>query len=161
VTATTPSDLQGSGIASAGSEWLTRIARSTEAVVIPLIAVIAAGLLFSIFLLLLGKSPIEFYKLLWIGGFGTEFSWTNTLVRAGPLIFTALCVAIPARLGMVVIGGEGALVLGGFTAAAIAIAFLGWAPVVDGAAGDVRHRGRRRRGVDRVRRRAPALSRRQ
>ena len=34
--------------------------------------------------------------------------------RAAPLILTALCVAIPARLGLVMIGGEGALVLGGF-----------------------------------------------
>jgi simple sugar transport system permease protein len=127
VTATTPSDLQSSELSATGGEWLTRIGRSAEAIVIPLIALLAAAALFSVFLLVLGKSPVEFYKLLWIGGFGTEFSWTNTLVRAGPLIFTALCVAIPARLGMVVIGGEGALVLGGFTAAAIAIPFLGWA----------------------------------
>lgn len=109
------------------SEVIGRILRSAEAVVIPVFAVLVAAGLFSIFLLVLGKSPVEFFSLLWTGGFGTSFSWTNTLVRAGPLIFTALCVAIPARLGMVVIGGEGALVLGGFTAAAIAIPFIGWA----------------------------------
>ncbi|MYZ48768.1 ABC transporter permease [Propylenella binzhouense] len=109
-------------------DLLARLGRSAEAILIPLFALVAAAILFSIFLLVLGKSPAQFFSLLWLGGFGTPFSWTNTLVRAGPLIFTALCVAIPARLGMVVIGGEGALVLGGFAAAAIAIPFIGWAP---------------------------------
>ena len=79
-------------------------------------------MLFSIFLLVLGKSPVEFFALLWRGGFGTAFSVAEHAgQRAAPLILTALCVAIPARLGLVMIGGEGALVLGGFAAAAIAI----------------------------------------
>ena len=47
------------------------------------------------------------------GAFGTWFSWQNTLTRAAPLILTALCTALPAQLGLVIIGGEGALVLGG------------------------------------------------
>ena len=73
------------------------------------------------FLLALGKSPGDFYSLVWRGGFGTAFSIQNTLQRSAPLILTGLAVAIPARIGLVVIGGEGALVLGGFAAAAIAI----------------------------------------
>ena len=47
------------------------------------------------------------------GAFGTWFSFQNTLQRAAPLMLTALCTALPARLGLIVIGGEGALVLGG------------------------------------------------
>ena len=47
------------------------------------------------------------------GAFGTWFSLQNTLQRAAPLILTALCTALPAQLGLVIIGGEGALVLGG------------------------------------------------
>ncbi len=109
-------------------ELLDRFKRSAEFVVIPLAALLVSGFLFSIFLLLLGKSPADFFSLVWKGGFGTSFSWQNTLVRAAPLIFTALCVAIPARLGLVIIGGEGALVLGGFAAAAIAIPMVDWAP---------------------------------
>ena len=66
-------------------------------VVLPLLALVVSGLLFSIFLLALGKSPVEFFQLVWRGGFGTSFSWQNTLVRAAPLILTALCVAIPAQ----------------------------------------------------------------
>ncbi len=109
-------------------EFLDRTRRSAEFVVMPVMALVVSGILFSVFLLFLGKSPIEFFQLIWRGGFGTSFSWQNTLVRSAPLIFTALCVAIPARLGLVVIGGEGALVLGGFAAATIAIPMVPWAP---------------------------------
>ena len=59
------------------------------------------------------------------GAFGTWFSLQNTLSRAAPLMLTALCTALPARLGLVVIGGEGALVLGGVAAAAAGVAVSG------------------------------------
>lgn len=117
---------EGLAASSAMTEWADRLRRSSEFVVIPLLALVVSALLFSVFLLLVGKSPGEFFLLLWRGGFGTGFSWQNTLIRATPLIYTALCVAIPARLGLVVIGGEGAFVLGGFAAACAALPFVGW-----------------------------------
>lgn len=98
-----------------------QVLRSAEAIVIPAGAIVASALLFAIFLLLIGKDPIQFYQLIWTGGFGTPFSFQNSLQRAAPLILTGLAFAIPARIGLTMIGGEGALVLGGFTAAAIAI----------------------------------------
>lgn len=108
--------------------FFDRLRVMSEYIVIPALALVATGLIFSVFLLCLGKNPIDFFDLLWRGGFGTSFSWQNTLTRASPLILTALCVAIPAQLGLVIIGGEGALVLGGFMAAIVALPFLGWAP---------------------------------
>jgi general nucleoside transport system permease protein len=107
------------------SDVLLRLRTRAEYVVIPILALIASLLLFSIFLLVVGKSPLTFLELVWTGGFGTAFSWKNTLQRASPLILTALAVAIPARLGLTMIGGEGALVLAGFACAAIAIPFVG------------------------------------
>src|SRR6201985_3636943 len=59
---------------------------------------------------------------MYYGAFGTWFSWQNTLTRAAPLILTALCTALPARLGLVIIGNEGALVVGGGGAAAAGVA---------------------------------------
>ena len=106
-----------------------RIRRGAEYVVIPLLALGITAFLFSLFLLALGKSPIQFFELVERGGFGTAFSLQNTLQRSSPLILTALCVALPARIGLVVIGGEGALVLGGFASAVVAIPLvLGKAP---------------------------------
>ncbi|WP_293863637.1 ABC transporter permease [uncultured Alsobacter sp.] len=106
---------------AARSDFVDRLRSGSEYVVIPLIAVAISAVLFSMFLLVLGKDPVEFFSLLWRGGFGTAFSWQNSLLRAAPLILTALCVALPARAGLVIIGGEGALVLGGLFAAMIAL----------------------------------------
>ncbi|SEA43391.1 ABC transporter permease [Rubrimonas cliftonensis] len=106
---------------------LAALARRAEAVAIPLGALLAGVAAFSLFLALLGHSPAEFFALVWRGGFGTAFSWENTLSRAAPLLLAALCVALPARLGLVVIGGEGAIVLGGLAAGATAMV-VGWAP---------------------------------
>ena len=126
MTATTP-DATRSAAAPAVrlASWNPKA--TAEAIVVPLGAVAAAAVLFSVFLLALGKSPVTFFELLWRGGFGTAFSWQNTLIRTAPLIFTALCVALPARLGLMIIGGEGALVLGGFAAAVVALPCIGWA----------------------------------
>lgn len=106
--------------------WLAGLARRSEAVVIPVMALIAGLAVFSLFLLCVGKSPTEFYSLVYRAGFGTAFSWQNTLSRTAPLLFAALCVALPARLGLVVIGGEGAIVLGGVATGALAAVIVGW-----------------------------------
>ena len=106
--------------------WLAGVARRSEAVVIPVAALLAGFAVFGVFLLLLGKSPADFYRLVYQAGFGSAFSWQNTLSRTAPLLFAALCVALPARLGLVVIGGEGAIVLGGVAAGALAGALSGW-----------------------------------
>ncbi len=110
-----------SGASVAFAQWLPRI----EAVVIPLAALLGGLLVFSVFLLVLGKSPVDFYGLIYKAGFSTPFSWQNTLSRVSPLLFAALCVALPARLGLVVIGGEGAIVLGGLAAAVLGTMLIG------------------------------------
>jgi len=116
--------------ASEGSgDRSVRIRRAAEYIAIPLFALVVSSFLFSLFLLALGKSPVEFFQLVERGGFGTAFSLQNTLQRSAPLILTALAVAVPARIGLIMIGGEGALVLGGFVAAAAAIPLVvGHAP---------------------------------
>lgn len=93
--------------------------QTLDDVLLPVAAMLAALLLFGLFVRLGGASPVETWALLFKGAFGDWFSWQNTLTRAAPLMLTALCVALPARAGLVVIGGEGALVLGGLAAAAV------------------------------------------
>src|SRR5277367_582261 len=110
--------------ATASQHWgdlSIRLRRAAEYVVIPLLALGLTAVLFSLLLLALGKSPVEFFELVERGGFGTAFSLQNTLQRSAPLILTALAVAVPARIGLIMIGGEGALVMGGFVSAVIAI----------------------------------------
>jgi simple sugar transport system permease protein len=86
---------------------------------LPVGALIAALAVFGVFVWVGGASPLEAWAILFKGAFGDWFSWQNTLQRAAPLMLTALCVAVPARAGLIVIGGEGAVVLGGLAAAAV------------------------------------------
>jgi general nucleoside transport system permease protein len=117
-------------IGSTGGNWLPALARKSEAVVIPLAALAVGMMLFGVFLLTQGKSPFEFIEIVWKGAYGSAFSLQNTLSRAAPLLFAALCVALPARLGLVVIGGEGAIVLGGVAVGAVGPHLAGLSPVL-------------------------------
>lgn len=98
-----------------------RILGALEALTIPVLALAVSMALFGVFVMLVGADPVEVYALMYKGAFGTSFSIQNTLLRAAPLILAALCTALPAQLGMVIIGGEGALVIGGLAAAAMAV----------------------------------------
>src|SRR5712664_3894043 len=82
---------------------------ATEALTIPAGALAVSLVLFGIFVALAGANPLGVYETIYSGAFGSWFSWQNTLQRATPLMLTALCTALPARLGLVVIGAEGAL----------------------------------------------------
>ncbi len=90
--------------------------RSLEAVVIPAGAVLSALLIFGVFCALAGANPLAVYGSIYKAAFGSWSAWQNTLLRASPLMLTALCTALPARLGLVVIGNEGALVIGALAA---------------------------------------------
>jgi simple sugar transport system permease protein len=107
--ASAPTTLGGvrarSGLPPAALRWL-----------VPLGSIVAGMLAFGLFVLLIGRDPIEVYATIVEGGFASGFSWNNTLLRAAPLILAGLAVAIPAQAGLVVIGGEGAL-----AAAAVAV----------------------------------------
>ena len=102
---------------------------SVDAVLVPAVAFFGSLVAFGIFIAADGVNPFVLYDLMYRGAFGSWFSWQNTLVRAAPLLLTALCTALPAQLGMVVIGGEGAFVIGGLAAAAIALPAHGLPPL--------------------------------
>ena len=103
---------------------------SAEALLIPLGALAGAMVLFGVFMALIGQNPLEVYRLIWRGAFASGFAWQNTLSRAAPLILTALCVALPAQAGLMVIASEGALVLGGLAATILGHSMGGMNPLV-------------------------------
>ncbi len=105
--------------------------RYGEAVIVPLGALAAGLLAFALFLGVIGRSPAEFCGLVYQAAFGSTFAWENTQARTAPLLLAALCTALPARLGMIMIGGEGAIVLGGVAAGIFAML----TPALPGALG--------------------------
>ena len=96
--------------------------RSTsETILIPIGALIASLIVFGIFCAVQGKNPIAIYGTIYQSAFGNSFSWQGTLIRAAPLMLTSLCTALPAMLGLTIIGNEGALIVGGLGAIAVGL----------------------------------------
>src|SRR6202049_1885990 len=89
----------------------------------PVIAVLAAFVVGGIFVLIIGDSPIETYRLL----IGSALWWPDgigyTLFYATPLIFTGLAVAVAFRAGLLNIGAEGQLYVAAFATAWVGITF--------------------------------------
>jgi general nucleoside transport system permease protein len=101
------------------SAGAARVALAALPALPTLCALVCTLLLFGAFLLVQGQPAADALGLIAQGAFGSAFAWQNTLLRAAPLMLTALCVALPAQVGLIVIGGEGALALGGLAAAVL------------------------------------------
>jgi general nucleoside transport system permease protein len=130
VTAEAMDSAEAAGPAPAADPgFLQRYGTTIEYILIPGAALVGALIVFGIFVALFGKNPLDLYFYMYQGAFGTWFSWQNTLTRAAPLILTALCTALPAQLGMVIIGGEGALLIGALAATSMALAMPGAPPL--------------------------------
>jgi general nucleoside transport system permease protein len=96
--------------------------RSLESICLSFGAILLGLLLFGVFCAAVGQNPIAVYGSIWKAAFGNWRTFQNTLIRAAPLMLTALCTALPARLGLVIIGNEGALVIGGLAAVSFGLA---------------------------------------
>lgn len=106
---------------------LAAVTAAAAAVFTAATALLVTLALFGIFVAFRGLSPVLAYATLFEGAFGSWFSVEQTLTQAAPLMLTALCTALPARAGLLVIGGEGALVVGGVVSVVAGVA-LGNAP---------------------------------
>ncbi len=104
--------------------------RSLESVCLPVAALVFALVLFGLFCAAAGQNPFAVYGSIYKAAFGNWRSFQNTLIRASPLMLTSLCTALPARLGLVIIGNEGALVIGGLGAVAMGLSLGTSAPPV-------------------------------
>jgi simple sugar transport system permease protein len=105
--------------------------RSTlETIAIPLGALVVSLFLFGIFCSLAGANPFGVYGSIYQAAFGSWTSFQGSLIRAAPLMLSSLCTALPARLGLVIIGNEGAIVIGGVGAVAAGLALENTSPLV-------------------------------
>src|SRR5574342_548403 len=75
------------------SDWVSRFIDA----LLPVFATLAALLIGAFMLLLLRANPIEAYKALWVGAFGTSNAFAETLVKATPLLLVGLGICISFR----------------------------------------------------------------
>jgi ABC-type uncharacterized transport system permease subunit len=83
-----------------------------------LIAVVFATLVGALLVLVSGCDPVEAYKQIVIGALAPG-NVPNTLNWATPLVGMTLAAAIPLRGGMINLGGDGQMVIGGLVGATI------------------------------------------
>lgn len=78
---------------------------------------------FSVILLLYGRDPIQAYLNILSNTLGSSYGLSEVITKMIPLVITALAVAVPARIGLVNVGGEGQLFMGGLFASWAALTF--------------------------------------
>src|SRR6266508_2505212 len=107
------------------SDWVSRFMDAF----LPVFATLGALLVGAIMLLFLKVNPIEAYKALWDGAFGSTNAFAETLVKATPLLLVALGICISFRGDVINIGGEGQMIVGALLATWVGLTFTslpGW-----------------------------------
>lgn len=76
-----------------------------------------------IFLFAIGRPPLTTLGQMALYAFGDSYSISESFVKATPILLCALAVILPARLGLISVGGEGQLYFGALTGTAIVVWF--------------------------------------
>jgi simple sugar transport system permease protein len=85
-----------------------------------LAAVIGTVIVFGVVVAIKGADPVTTYEALFNSIFDNPDALAEILLRATPLVLAGLAVAVPARAGLVNVGGEGQLLIGGVLGAGVA-----------------------------------------
>jgi simple sugar transport system permease protein len=88
-----------------------------------LVALGLALIVFAGLLLMLGRDPVATYVTIYRGTLGDSYGWGEIVVKMIPFILCALATAIPARVGLVNVGGEGQIYMGAWMATWVALNF--------------------------------------
>lgn len=88
---------------------LTRLARRTAPGAASLALTLA---IVSVLILAMGASPLEAFRALWTGAFGSPFTVGQVLTVAAVLLLTGIAAAVPFSAGLWNVGGEGQLLAG-------------------------------------------------
>ena len=90
----------------------------------PLILIVVALLLGALLLAFIGTNPWTVYRRMAMTAFGDAYGWSDTTIKATPLILAGLGVALAFRMRLWNIGAEGQLFLGAFMATGVALHWL-------------------------------------
>lgn len=92
----------------------------------PLLAMVVALLIGAVMLVALGANPITAFTAIVDGVFGSMSGFTQSLVKATPLLLVGLGITIAFRASVINIGGEGQIILGALAATWFALTFRTW-----------------------------------
>ncbi len=102
----------------------------------PVVAVLLAFVVGGVILWFQGVSPLEAYREMVVGAFGSKNGLADTLVKATPLLLVGIGIAIAFRGGMINIGAEGQIVVGALLATFVGLQLgdllPGWIVIIIG-----------------------------
>ena len=90
----------------------------------PVILIVLALLVGAMLLRLTGANPWFVYRRMADLAFGSAYGWSDTTIKATPLILASLGVSIAFRMRLWNIGAEGQLYMGAFLATGVALFWL-------------------------------------
>jgi len=100
-------------------EQESAVARMT----VPVLSVLMALLFGGLFLFIYGAEAGETYIKMYQGALGTSYAFSETLVKAIPLMLAGLAVSLAFRMKLWNIGAEGQIYMGAFAASGIALSW--------------------------------------
>ena len=87
----------------------------------PVWAVLIALILGAGLIMIAGVDPLEAYGALFSGAFLDYYGLASTLVKMSPIVLAGLAVIIPLRAGLLNIGAEGQIYMGGLFSSVVAL----------------------------------------
>jgi len=105
-----------------GLRWMRLLGGLARSVVVFAVALILFGLI----LVAAGKDPVRAILETLRSTLGTGYGLSEVLVKMTPLLLTAVAVALPSRLGLINVGGEGQLYMGACFGTWVALSFPPW-----------------------------------
>lgn len=91
---------------------------------LPVIAMILALAASALIMLIAGYNPIDAFRAIIVGAFGSLFGVTNTLAQATPIMLTGLAYALARKANIINLGIEGQLYMGALAAVLVGRADL-------------------------------------
>jgi general nucleoside transport system permease protein len=107
---------KGAVFSGLGAGNLERVARFT-------LGCALAFALFGLVLIAFGKDPVRAYRDIFASTLASGYGLSEMVVKMIPLVLTALAVAVPSRIWLINVGGEGQLYLGALAATWGALTF--------------------------------------
>lgn len=105
-----------------------RNASTAALFIVPLVSFLTSLLLTSLILVCFDVNPLATLGAMFTGAFGSGRAFTETLVKAIPLMLTSLGVALAFKLRFWNIGAEGQLVMAGIATSWVALFWSSWLP---------------------------------
>jgi simple sugar transport system permease protein len=100
---------------------MNRIKEYLSNIIHPFLAIGVSLIMGAFVIMAVGEQPMEIYRVMFKGAFGSLYYLSATLTRATPIIITGLGAAIAWNSNYMGIGGEGQMIWGGFIATIITL----------------------------------------